>query len=47
MKDGDTIYDLSTDEIEADINIVGIIATQVLEITIERAVIKHKEENQD
>ncbi len=45
MKDGDTIYALTTDEIEADINIVGTIATQVLEIAIERSVITAKEEN--
>ena len=44
MYDGDTIYALSTDEIEADINVVGMLATQVLEIAIERAVITSKEE---
>ena len=46
MKDGDTIYTLSTDQIEADVNIVGTIATQVLETAIERAVIYAKEENE-
>ena len=44
MLDGDTVYTLTTDQIEADINIVGTIATQVLEIAIERAVIFAKEE---
>ena len=44
MYDGDTIYALRTDEIEADINVVGILATQVLETAIERAVITSKEE---
>ena len=44
MYDGDTVYTLSTDEIEADINVVGMLATQVLEIAIERAVITSKEE---
>ena len=38
MYDGDTVYALSTDEIEANVNIVGMLATQVLETAIERAV---------
>ena len=46
MKDGDTIYALTTDEIEADINIVGTIATQVLEIAIERSVITEQKINE-
>ena len=43
MYDGDTIYALTTDEIEADINIVGTIATKVLETAIERSVMLAKE----
>lgn len=46
MLDGDTVYALTTDQIEADINVVGTIATQVLEIAIERAVKFAKEEKE-
>lgn len=44
MHDGDTVYVLSTDQIEANVNIVGMLATQVLETAIERAVILSKQE---
>jgi L-aminopeptidase/D-esterase-like protein len=44
MHDGDTVYVLSTDQIEANINIVGTLATQVLETAIERAVTLSKQE---
>ena len=37
IHDGDTIYVLTTDEIEANINVVGTLATQVLENAIERS----------
>ena len=44
MHDGDTVYVLSTDQVEANVNIVGMLATQVLETAIERAVILSKQE---
>ena len=44
MYDGDTVYALSTDQIEANINVVGTLATQVLETAIERAVMLSKQE---
>ena len=44
MHDGDTVYVLSTDQIEANVNVVGMLATQVLETAIERAVILSKQE---
>jgi L-aminopeptidase/D-esterase-like protein len=44
MHDGDTVYVLSTDQIEANINIVGTLAVQVLETAIERAATLSKQE---
>jgi len=44
MHDGDTVYVLSTDQIDANINVVGMLATQVLETAIERAVTLSKQE---
>ena len=44
MHDGDTVYVLSTDQIEANISIVGTLAIQVLETAIERAVTLSKQE---
>lgn len=47
MYDGDTIYALSTDgndKIQVDINIVGTLATQVLETAIERSIINSQDE---
>lgn len=38
MSDGDSIYALSVGNLEADINVVGTLACQVVEIAIERAV---------
>ena len=38
MSDGDSIYALSVGNLEADINVVGTLACQVMEIAIERAV---------
>ncbi len=42
MGDGDSIYALSVGEATADINVVGTLAEQVMEIAIERAVTKAK-----
>lgn len=46
MYDGDTVYALCNDEIEANVSIVGTLATEVLETAIERAIIFSKEESQ-
>lgn len=38
MSDGDSIYALSVGNLEADVNVVGTLACQVMEMAIERAV---------
>ncbi len=42
MSDGDTIFVMSTNEIEAEVDIVGIIATKVIAIAINHAIKKAK-----
>ena len=38
MSDGDSVYALSVGNLEADVNVVGTLACQVMEMAIERAV---------
>lgn len=42
MSDGDTIFVLSTNEVEAEVDVVGILATQTMAIAINNAVKKAK-----
>ncbi|MCD7893902.1 MAG: P1 family peptidase [Erysipelotrichaceae bacterium] len=42
MSDGDTIFVMSTNEIEAEVDVVGILATKVMAIAINNAVRKAK-----
>lgn len=42
MSDGDTIYVLSTNEVEANVDVIGVLATQVMATAITRAVKKAK-----
>ena len=38
MSDGDTIFVLSTNEVEGMVDAVGIIATEVIEMCVKRAI---------
>ena len=41
MADGDSVYALSVGDVSADVNVVGTLACQVMEIAIERAVTRN------